>query len=133
MSTETMNTIITAVVVPILVALVPFIVGYLNKLSEEIKTRIKDKNLAKYIDIAEDAIETSVIAIMQTYVDSIKGTDQWTKEAQEIAFGKAKIQAITIMGAAARCALKEVYGDLDTWINAKIQEYVKLNKKTVST
>ena len=133
MSTETMNTIITAVVVPILVALVPFIVGYLKKLSDEVCARMNDKRLEKYMRYAEDAIATSVVAVMQTYVDSIKGTPEWTKEAQEIAFGKARIQAITIMGAAARCALKEVYGDLDTWINAKIQEYVKLNKKTVST
>jgi hypothetical protein len=70
-----------------------------------------------------------VLAVMQTYVDSIKSNPNlWTKEAQQEAFNMAKLQAVAIMGAAARMALKEVYEDFDTWLDAKIEQYVALNK-----
>ena len=61
-------------------------------------------------------------------VASIKNTDRWDDEARAEAFGKAKIQAVNIMGVTVRTALREVYGDLDLWINNKIEEYVKRSK-----
>lgn len=124
MTDELRNTILTSVIIPVIVALVPFLLNYLNKLSEEAKAKINDQRINKYIDIAEDAIVTAVIATNQTFVDSIKGTDNWDEEAQNKAFETAKNQAILIMGSAARQALKEVYGDLDAWIDSKIQAYV---------
>ena len=130
MSQETMNTILTAVIVPLLVALVPFVAIYLNKLADEAKGRTKDQQLHKYIDIAEDAIESSVVAVTQTYVDAIKGGEGWTKEAQQQAFTEAKKQALLIMGSAARLAIKEAYGDFDRWLESSIEYYVNKNKTT---
>jgi hypothetical protein len=123
-----MNTIITSVAVPLLVALVGFLVAYLDKLKEQAKAKINDARFNKYVDIAEDAIETAVLSVTQTIVDNVKGTDAWTEEKQKRVFEAAKLQAITIMGASAKTALKEVYGDFDAWINAKIEAYVKQNK-----
>ena len=122
------NTILTSVIVPVLIALVPFLVNYINKLSEQVKGKINDAKIEKYIIIAEDAIETAVVATAQTFVDAIKGTDGWTDEAKKKAFEQAKNQAILIMGSAARLALKEVYGDIDTWIDSKIEAYVNSYK-----
>jgi hypothetical protein len=132
MTNETLNTVLTAVIVPILVALAPFIVIYLSKLSEEVKGRINDKALNKYIDIANDAVSTSVVAVMQTYVDALKGTDQWTPDKQHKAFEEAENRAILIMGSAAREALKEVYGDLDVWMASKIEYYVNTYKASAA-
>lgn len=128
MSDEMRNTILTSVIVPVLIALVPFLVNYINKLSEQVKGKINDAKIEKYIIIAEDAIETAVVATAQTFVDAIKGTDGWTDEAKKKAFEQAKNQAILIMGSAARLALKEVYGDIDTWIDSKIEAYVNSYK-----
>ena len=47
--------------VPVIVALVPFLINYLNKLAEEAK--MKDKTL-RNIDMPEDAIETSVLMVI---------------------------------------------------------------------
>ena len=128
MDNETMNIVITSVVVPLVVALVGFIIPYINKLSEQVKARVNDEKLNKYIDIAEDAVETAVAATAQTFVDAIKGTEGWTDEAKKKAFEQAKMQALTVMGTAARLALKETYGDLDEWLNAKIEAYVNSYK-----
>jgi hypothetical protein len=128
MSHETMNTILTSVIVPVIVALVPFIVAYINKLSEHVKVKINDEKINRYIAIAEDAIETAVVATGQTFVDAVKGTEGWTDETKKKAFEQAKLQAITIMGTGARQALKEVYGDIDAWIDSKIEAYVRQHK-----
>lgn len=129
MNSEVKNIILTSVIVPILLALVPFIINYLNKLAEEVKARMKDKAFEKYVNIAEDAIETAVLAIMQTYVDSIKDNpEKWDKEAQVYAFSQAKLKALIVMGTATREALSEVYTDFDAWVINKIEEYVRINK-----
>lgn len=131
MTNETLNTILASVVVPLIVAIVPFLCLYLNKKKEEIAASIKDKSLIKYLDIAEDAIETAVVSVTQTFVDTIKGTEGWTPETQQKAFTQAKAQAILIMGTAARLAIKEAYGDFDTWLNGSIEFYVNQHKTTL--
>jgi hypothetical protein len=128
MSQETLNTILASVIVPVLVAIVPFFCLYLNKKKEEIAAGMKDKDLVKYLNIAEDAIETAVVSVTQTFVDAIKGTDGWTPETQKQAFEQAKAQAVLIMGIAARLAIKEAYGDFDKWLEGSIEFYVSKNK-----
>ena len=128
MSSETMNIILTSVIVPVIVALVPFLIAYMNKKTDEVKAKINDARISKYINIAEDAVETAVVSVTQTFVDSIKGGEEWTAETQKQAFEEAKLKAILIMGTAAREALKEAYGDMDSWISNKIEYYVNLRK-----
>jgi len=128
MDNEILNTILTTVAVPLLVALTGYLIVYLNKLTEATKAKIKDETFNKYVSIAEDAVKTSVLAISQTIVSSIKNTDQWTDEKKKEVFQQCKIQALTIMGASTSIALAEVYEDLDEWLNAKIEYYVNKNK-----
>lgn len=128
MSQETMNIIMTSVLVPVLVALTTLFVKYLNLKEEEIIDKIADARLKKYIKIAEDAVETAVVAVMQTYVDALKGTDAWTPKAQKKAFKDAKIKAIIIMGTTAKEAIQVAYGDVNAWIDDSIQYYVNKNK-----
>ena len=89
MSQETLNIILTSVVVPVLIALTTVIVNYLNKLGTDLKTRADNRELDKYITIAEDAISTAVTSVMQTFVDTIKGTDGWDEAAMKEAFEDA--------------------------------------------
>jgi ABC-type uncharacterized transport system permease subunit len=129
MSQETLNIILTSVVVPVLIALTTVIVNYLNKLGTDLKAKADNRELDKYITIAEDAISTAVTSVTQTFVDTIKGTDGWDKEAMEQAFEDAKHKAILIMGFAAQEALNEAYGDVDEWIDNKIEAYVNRTKR----
>ncbi|MFA5714984.1 MAG: hypothetical protein WC998_04560 [Candidatus Paceibacterota bacterium] len=128
MSNETLNIILTAVIVPLLVALTPLLINFISLKAKEVNDKIGDARLKKYVDIADDAIETAVVSVMQTYVDALKGTNGWTSETQRKAFEDAKIKALIIMGTAAKEAIAAAYGDVNTWIDDSIQYYVNMHK-----
>jgi predicted histidine transporter YuiF (NhaC family) len=131
MSNETLNIIITAVIVPTLAALIPLLVAFLNAKTNEVKKKVDNEKLNAYVDIAEDAVETAVVSVAQTFVDTLKKQGNFDEEAQRIAFKEAKNKAIAIMGSSARDALAQAYGDLDAWIENKIEYYVKVEKNDI--
>ena len=128
MTSETLNVVITAIVVPVLAVLVPLLIAFITTKTKEIKDKINDAKVSKYIDIAEDAVQTAVIMTYQTFVAAIKGTDGWTPAVQEEAFQRAKLDALALMGTTTREMLATVYADLDVWIASKIQVYISVNK-----
>ena len=128
MSNETLNLIITAIIVPTLAALVPLLISFLNQKTAELKQRIGNEKLNRYIDIAEDAVSTAVTSVFQTYVDTLKKQGKWNDTTAEIAFTEARNKAIAIMGQAAKDALSQAYGDVNLWIDNKIEMHVQLNK-----
>lgn len=127
MNQEMINMIATSVIVPVVVALVPFLVSLINAGANYIRQRNHDKNLEKYIYIAEDAIQTAVISTFQTFVSRMKGTESWTADVQKLAFEEARRKAIAIMGSAVRTAIQEVYDDFDAWLDNKIEFYVTIS------
>lgn len=128
MNQDTLNLLFTAVIIPLLPILTAYVVAFIKKKTQELETKIQNDNANKYINIAENAISTSVGAVMQTYVDSLKKSGTFDSEAQNIAFSDAKVKALSIMGEATKEALKESYGDIDTFIDNKIEQYIKLYK-----
>ncbi|MZQ99471.1 MAG: hypothetical protein GT601_17530 [Acidaminobacter sp.] len=127
MNQEMLDMVVTSIVVPVLVALVPFLVSMIKAGTDYIRQRNKDKRLEKYINIAEDAVQTAVIAVYQTYVSRLKGTDGWSPEVQKKAFEEARRKAIAIMGKAVRDGVFEVYDDFDAWLDNKIEVNVYNN------
>ena len=129
MDNETLNIILASVVVPVLIALSTFLVRWLNKKTEEIQAAIKSKQLAEYIDIAEDAVVSSISTVFQVYVDAIKKANGFlTPEEADVAFKLAKNKTLAILSIAAKEAVIEVYNDLDEWLNNTIEYYVKITK-----
>jgi predicted PurR-regulated permease PerM len=128
MSNDTLNIIITAIIVPTLAALVPLLISFLNQKTAELNQKIGNEKLNRYIDIAEDAVSTAVTSVFQTYVDTLKKQGKWNDATAEIAFTEARNKAIAIMGQAAKEALAQAYGDVNLWIDNKIEMHVQLNK-----
>lgn len=128
MNQETLNTVIVVVVVPVMAALVPMIVNAINLYAKRIKSQLDDQELRKYVDLAEDCIQTAVIATYQTYVKALKDNGEWDAETESEAFEKAKTEALLLMGESAREALKLFYDDFDKWINNKIEKSVRISK-----
>lgn len=127
MDVETMNVVITSIIIPILVALVALFVQYASAKAAELKIKLHNEDVAKYVDIAEDAVVTAVGATAQVLVDALKdlaenGQLSETQKAQ--AFAEARNRALAIMGLAGREAVKELYGSFDDWIANKIDYYV---------
>lgn len=130
---ETVNTILTTVVIPLAGVLTTYIVSLLRKKSKEVSDNINNVKVTKYVNIAEDAICTAVTAVSQTYVDELKKKGTFDQAAKDEAFVLAKQKALSIMGEGAQLTLKELYTDFNTWLDSKIEYYVNAGKTVKST
>jgi hypothetical protein len=128
MYSEFVNMILTGILIPIIPTLTGFGLAYLNKKKNELEARIDNDNLKKYIDIAEDAVESSVTSVAQVFVDAAKKDGKWTAQTKAEAFETSKQKAILIMGDSARKALSTAYGDFDMWLDSSIEYYVSQRK-----
>ncbi len=126
-SSEMLNSIFTIIVIPLIGILSKYATAFFKEKAEESRQYTQNNRLRRYIDIAEDALETAVSVVSQTYVDSLKKEGGFDINAQEKAFSLAKEKAVGIMGSNVKRALECVYEDMDIWIDSKIEYYV--NKK----
>lgn len=85
------------------------IVNWLN-------TKIKNKKLAELLSSIAKAVEVAVRATYQEYVENLKGTAGWTKEAQEEALKRAIAKAKEIFSDEAKKYIEENYEDIDAFI-----------------
>ena len=89
MTQENLDAIINNIMLPLASVIIPLLTAFISIKGKEILDRIRDAKLKKYVAIAEDAIETAVVAIMQTYVDSMKNSGTWDDIARKKAFEDA--------------------------------------------
>jgi hypothetical protein len=125
---ETWNEIFTAIILPLLVALMGLAIAWINKKKSELSAKIKNDAAQKYFDLATDAVLKAVQYTTQTYVDSLKKSGAFTKEAQQEAFERAKLLASTMINQSAKDIITEAYGDFNTWITTQIEATVKETK-----
>jgi len=115
-------------IIPLLTVLTTYIVKFINKKSESLQRSTDNELYKKYITLLDDTIGRCVIATNQTYVDSLKNQNAFTKEAQEEAFKKTYDAVTAILSIEAKNYLQNAVGDLDTYIQNSIQAQVKINK-----
>lgn len=113
---------------PSLAVLCSFGVWYLKYRVEAIKQQLENDKYNKYIDMATNAICSSVIMLNQTYVQSLKEQGAFDKEAQARAFSAACNNAMTLMGSEAVTFLREAMDDFDLWLKTQVEATVNLNK-----
>ena len=73
------------------IALARYIVSLVNKKIDEIQvnTDIKsNEKLNQHVDLVQNAISNAVLSVSQVYVDSLKASGSFSKEAQETAKNK---------------------------------------------
>lgn len=113
------------------VALIRQAVVFLNKKIDEVQTDTEVaeyEQMNSYIDAAQDIIQSVVLQVSQTYVDTLKAAGQFTDEAQVAAKSKAVELAKTLISDVAREAIIVLYGDFDAYLDTMIEKWVKLNK-----
>lgn len=74
---------------------------------------------------AVDTVYNAVDYVNQTFVDSLKQSGCFDKEAQEQAFIKAKEAALETMEAGTRKWLEKSFVDMDEWLTVQIESAVK--------
>ena len=90
MDQETLNTLMSMVILPLLLALSGFAVAWLRKKTQEITANINDATVRKYVDLASDAVTKAVQTTFQTYVDTLKGRASSTKRPSSRHYRKQK-------------------------------------------
>lgn len=120
---------VLSVVIPVATA---YLVSFLKKKSAQAQTQIENDTAKHYLDEITNAVTTAVSATSQTYVDALKKDNAFTKEAQLEALNKAKDTALSILSPAAAQFVSEVYGDLNSFLVAKIEEAVRVQKTSAS-
>lgn len=116
------------VIIPAISVLTVFIVTFIKTKKEELKKKVDNELIAKYIDMLADTVCTCVIATNQTYVDELKRQGKFDAEAQREAFSRTYEAVMTILSDEAVKYLNSFYGDLQTVVTELIEQNVKEEK-----
>lgn len=116
------SVIVTSVIIPL--------ITYLGlKIKDYLKTKIKNNEINKSIELATQAVTIAVTSIMQTYVDDIKKSGTFTAEAQKQAFTAAKEKALKLITEDTKNAIESIFGGFNEWLETQIEATVKELKK----
>lgn len=92
-----------------------------SALIQWLNSKIKNKELAMLAETILLITNNAVKATYQSYVEGLKGTDAWTKEAQEKALLMALDTIKNELTVEAIDFIKERHGDLDTYLKILIE------------
>lgn len=84
--------------------------------------------VSKYLTEITDMICQVVMCTSQTYVDALKAEGKFDAEAQKVAFNTTKDNVIKLLTQEAKEFLAEAYGDIDLWLDTKIEQIVLTTK-----
>jgi len=126
---EILITALEAVIMAAIPVLTTYIVKFLQTKSAQAVAQTENETAHSYLAEITSAVTTAVTATSQTYVDSLKATGAFTKEAQATALSKAKETALSILSTEAQAFIKKAYGDITTYLEARIEAEVKTQKE----
>ena len=125
---ELVQMAVQILLVPIMGAVAAFVVTYLRAKSEQIRRKIDDDTINKYIYLAEDIIATAVLQVNQVFVEELKKDGKFDKERQQEAFNKCKEIVLTLLNDNAKTVIEFIFGDLNRWIDSQIEATVHRSK-----
>ena len=124
MDIDILQQIFELCVVPLLAILTTYIVKLVQKKINEIENGIENKTARKYVEMLNDTIAECVVATNQTYVWALKQQNAFDKEAQKEALRITQEKVMEILTDEAKEYLNEFYGDLETYVIARIESTV---------
>lgn len=104
-----------------------------SKIKNIISKKVESDSTKKILAFITDVVTNAVICVNETYVDSLKESGKFDKAAQAIALKKARIMVINQITDDVRNYIIDNYGNLETYINEKIEETVELIKAQKKT
>lgn len=125
---DLLNEIFQVCVIPLLGVLTTFLIDFIITRKKEVKNQISNENTAKYLDLLEDTVVACIKATNQTYVQALKDQNAFDAEAQKLALQMTTDAVKSILTEEAKVYLKTIVGDLDVFINKKIEANIQLAK-----
>lgn len=129
---EMLNYVLYVVLTVILPVLAKYAVDLIKtkiKESNIIADATKNEDLSKIIEGALSDVMDAVLYINQVYVDSLKSSGKFDKEAQQEAFNRAYKEALNMISDEAKKVIEQLYGSFDKWLKLKIESSVNMAKK----
>lgn len=115
-------------IVPLLAVLTGYLVKYINAKSKQITDASENALVDKYVAMLADTITACVIATNQTYVEAMKKQNLFDADAQKAAFQMTYDSVMSVLTDEAKNYLTSVYGDLNAYIQQKIEAEVNTHK-----
>ena len=111
-----------SIVVPIAVTAATALISWgLALLTALIKGKIGNEKVVQYLNGAIGIVDGAVKATYQTYVQALKESGSFDREAQLAALEKAKYAALAQLSEDAKEYIRELYGDVDKWLETRIE------------
>ncbi len=114
----TWQEILVTLVGIVLTALASWLVAWLTQL---INTKIKDAKARAFLSTALEVVGRTVKVTYQTFVSNIKGTEEWTEEAQKEALRRAIEAARAQLTADVQDYITKSGTSVDEWLRQQIE------------
>ena len=118
-----LSVLLTAVILPLI-----SIAG--TQLIKFINSKIKNNELAKQLATATTIVTNAVRVVFQTYVDALKKSGSFDKEAQVEALTRAKNIALSQITEDTKSYIEDSYGDFNNWLTIQIEATIDLLKNS---
>ena len=105
-----------------------YLISLIKAKIQELKQQKDDALYHKYLTMLENTIISCVLATTQTYVEGLKKEGKFDAEAQKAAFEMTYQNVMNILADDAKEYLQSAIGDLQTFVNNKIEAEVLANK-----
>lgn len=125
---ELITQIFEVCIIPLLGVLTGFLVKWINSKINQVAENTNNELQKKYLNMLNETITSCVTATTQTYVDTLKKQGTFDVEAQKQAFTMTYQAVIALITDEASEYLNEAVGDLQLYIQQKIESEVKINK-----
>lgn len=121
--------IVLTVIMPVVATYAVNLIKAKIKESNIIANATQNEDLSKIVEGALSDVMDAVLYINQIYVDSLKSSGKFDKEAQTEAFNRAYAEAMNMISDEAKKVIEQLYGSFDKWLKLKIESSVNTAKK----
>lgn len=121
--------IILTVIMPVVATYAVNLIKAKIRESNIIANATQNEDLSKIVEGALSDVMDAVLYINQIYVDSLKSSGKFDKEAQTEAFNRAYAEAMNMISDEAKKVIEQLYGSFDKWLKLKIESSVNTAKK----
>lgn len=125
---ELLPKLLIAVITAVIPVLTGFFISYINKSKAQVEASTDDKLIQRYISEIATAISDAVAATSQTYVDAMKQSGEFTKEAQKEAAERALAACLASISLDAQKFIESSYGDIVKYLTNRIEAEVRNQK-----
>lgn len=126
-----MSQVFVDVLVSVISATILTLLSFVGtKLCTLIHNKVKDTKGNALLKQATTIVVDAVRATFQTYVESLKNSGSFNKDAQLIALNKAKDTVLSQLTTEVKDYITTNFGDLSNWITNQIESSINLLKNS---